>query len=147
AAWGVDCVDAPAVIEDCFRVGFLARLACWRGAALRLGVVVAIAAACFSAPVQADTIYNWTYQDPNNVNDAGSGTLTVSQDPKTGVYHITAITGTFENVAITGAPIIFGPPGGPPSDNILNPAGPNYLDINGLSFMIGSLDVNIFYNG
>jgi hypothetical protein len=93
-------------------------------------------------PSFASVIWDWTY---TSTAYSGSGTMSTGSTtaPSTDFYLVTDITGTWNNVPITGlAPS--GTFGG--NDNFLAPSLPQ-LDFSGLAFTTETGEYNMFYNG
>jgi hypothetical protein len=95
-------------------------------------------------PQAKATVYDWSF---SGASDSGSGTLTATG--ASSPFTMTAITGAFDGIAITGV----APPGTccfafPPfNDNLVFVPAP-FLDTNGIAFITqdGS-GVDIFFNG
>jgi hypothetical protein len=97
-----------------------------------------------SLPARADTLWNWSYSNPD-ANTAASGTLT-TRDASAGTYAIIAIAGVWNGASITGLEPVkscCSPPGW--NSNILVD-GDAKLDKGGFAFSAsGGLKVNLFY--
>jgi PEP-CTERM motif len=109
-----------------------------------LGFVAAAVALLFvSCPHARASLWDWSWSD--NANTA-SGTLT-TDDLSAGSYTITAATGTWDGISITGlAPYssccAFA---GPANDNLLF-AGSPQLDLAGITFDIPGDQINLYYD-
>ena len=92
-------------------------------------------------PLSASIIWDWMY---TSTDYSGSGTFTTASTtvPGTNVYLVTDITGTWDDMPITGLATA-GTFGG--NDNLLGASLPQ-LDFSGLAFIVETGEYNMFYN-
>jgi hypothetical protein len=114
----------------------------------KIGALIAGAAAIMVAATANATVYDFSY---TGGGFDGSGTITTAGPGD--IETITAISGTFDGMTISGLTPVGSCCSNPASDNLLYPnddapGGPAYLDYAGLSFgLSGSSTLyNLFYN-
>jgi hypothetical protein len=113
------------------------------GAVAALGVALLGAGGVSSAA--AATVYEVSYAAPAN-GDTGDFFLTLGAPESGGFFDVTAVTGTWNGLAITGLLPINGYAA---NDNLFSPTPtPNYFTFPGVSFSTAAgVDINIANNG